>query len=161
MGELESDGLVVSASFRRLELHPQLVELYREEVYRHVTVECLRVCPALHPVLVGQSFVHGEERVQLVIVYVPVLECACVNYIVYPVEYLAPVLVGDVMRDLVKECTCDLQTFCFRYNKITCGYRGSGGVPAANPGCGRRDDSRDGDSGCCSCGLFDESSSSI
>ena len=44
--------------------------------------------------------------------------------------------------------------------RLPVGCRGSGGVPAANPGCGRRDDSRDGDSGCCSCGLFDESSSS-
>ena len=90
MRELEGDGLVVSATFCCLQLETELVELDREELDRHITVECLRVCPALHTVFVRHLLVHTEECVQLVIVDMSVLECYGVHYIVDAREDLTP-----------------------------------------------------------------------
>ena len=90
MGELEGDGLVVAAAGRRLQLHPELVELDGQKVYRHVPVEAFRVGPALHSVLVSQLLVDREEGVQLVVVDVPVLKGTSINHIVDAIEDFVP-----------------------------------------------------------------------
>ncbi len=97
--ELEGDGLVVAAALRRLKLHPQFVELDREETDRHVPVETLGVGPALHTVLVRQLLVDREERVKLVVVDVSVLEGACVDIFMDPVEDLVPFPLVLLYRD--------------------------------------------------------------
>ena len=57
MAELEGYGLVISTTLRRLKLQPQLVEFDGKETDRHVTIESLSVCPALHPIFIRKSLV--------------------------------------------------------------------------------------------------------
>ena len=72
--EFEGYGLVISAALCSLQLETELVELDRKELDRHVAVECLCICPALHAVLVRHLLVHAEECVKLVIIDMAVLE---------------------------------------------------------------------------------------
>ena len=74
MRKFECDGLVVARTHGGFELHAQLVELDGQEFDGHVAVERLGVGPALHAVLVGQAFVDRKERIQLVVVDMPVLK---------------------------------------------------------------------------------------
>lgn len=90
MRELKRYSLVVSGTLRRLQLHPQLVKLYRKELYRHVAVERLCVCPALYAVTVGKPLVDLKKCVKLIVVDMPVLKSTCVNHIVDSGKYLIP-----------------------------------------------------------------------
>ena len=90
VGELEGDGFVVAAALGGFQFEAELVELDGEEADGHIPVEAFRVGPALHAVTVCKLFVHGEEGVQLVVVYVAVLEGAGVNIFVDAVEDLVP-----------------------------------------------------------------------
>lgn len=90
MRELESNRLVIATASSRFKFHAKLVELDRQEVDRHITVKSLCICPALHPILVRKLLVHREERIQLIIVNVPVLECTRIHHIMDSVENLIP-----------------------------------------------------------------------
>ena len=88
VAELESYSLVVSCAGGSLEFQAQFVKLNREEADRHVAVERLGVCPALHTVFVSETLVYFKESVKLVVVDVSVLKCAGVYNVVNAVENL-------------------------------------------------------------------------
>ena len=79
MGEFEGYGLVITTASGGLQFQPQLVELDREEMDRHVAVEAFCIGPALHAVLVCQLLIYGEEGIQLVIIYVSILESTSID----------------------------------------------------------------------------------